>query len=98
MIVFKLMRSKMFFIVLGIWAMMILTVQKAQAQTFDMNTIIPDDQFIDYQSMTAATIQEFLNTQPGILASYVMPDGRTAAMVIYDAAQASHINPRVLLT
>lgn len=74
----------------------------AHAQTaleagFITNTIIGDDQMTDYLSMSAGRIQEFLNNQPGILKSYVAPDGRTAAQVIYDAAQTSQISPKVLM-
>ncbi len=78
------------------------SVSTANAQTaaeagFSVNTIIGDDQMSDYLSMSAGRIQEFLNTQTGILKSYTTTDGRTAAQVIYDAAQASQISPKVLL-
>lgn len=71
----------------------------AQADpAFSMQTIIADDQMTDSLSMTAARIQEFLSGQSGILKSYISSDGRTAAQVIYDAAQANTISPKVLLT
>lgn len=79
-----------------------LAVPVAQAQTaaeagFTMNYVIGDDQMTDYLSMSAGRIQEFLSNQTGILKSYTAPDGRSAAQVIYDAAQANQISPKVLL-
>lgn len=71
--------------------------QTAAEAGFVMNTVIGDDQITDYLSMSTGRIQEFLNSQPGILKSYLTTDGRSAAQVIYDAAQASQISPKVLL-
>lgn len=71
--------------------------QTAAEAGFNINTIIGDDQMTDYLSMSVGRVQEFLDSQTGILKSYLATDGRTAAQVIYDAAQASQINPKALL-
>lgn len=69
----------------------------AAPASFSMNFIVPDDQFLDYLGMSQARIQEFLDNRTGILKSYVAADGRPAAQVIYDAAVANKISPKVLL-
>lgn len=73
------------------------SAQSAAENGFTPNTIITDDQMNDYLSMSAGRIQEFLANQTGTLKDFVAPDGRTAAQVIYDAAQTSQISPKVLL-
>ncbi len=71
---------------------------KAAEPGFSRHYIISDDEFVDYNSLSAEKIQTFLDGKDGILRTYVDPDGRTAAKIIYDAAQASRISPKVLLT
>lgn len=73
------------------------SAQTAAQNGFNPNTVIGDDQMSDYLSMSAGRIQEFLANQSGVLKNYVAEDGRTAAQIIYDAAQASQISPKVLL-
>ncbi len=63
---------------------------------FKINTVITDDEFTDF-SWPAEKIQAFLDTKPGILKTYVAPDGRTAATIIWQAAQNYRINPKVIL-
>jgi len=79
------------------FAVPVAEAQSAAEAGFVTTTVIADDQMVDYLSMSAARIQEFLNTQTGILKTYVGPDGRTAAQIIYDAARTSQISPKVLL-
>lgn len=67
------------------------------ATGFNWNLVILDEQFTDFQSLSAGKIQEFLNLQPGILKNY-STGGRSAAQIIYDAAQAYRISPKVILT
>lgn len=71
------------------------------APVFDMNMLITDDEFGDYLAMSAEKIQEFLSLQTGVLKDYqeAGADGIkiTAAQIIYNAAQQSKINPKVLL-
>lgn len=68
---------------------------------FDRNTVISDAQMRDFDSMTAADIQAFLNRQPGTLKSYraVNYNGqmKSAAEMIAEAAAAWRINPKVIL-
>ncbi len=71
--------------------------QTAAEAGFSVQTIIGDDQMNDYLSMSQGRIQEFLESQTGILKSYVGEDGRSAAKIIYDASVANQINPKVLL-
>lgn len=70
---------------------------KAAEPGFSRHYIISDDEFVDYAGMSVEKIQAFLDTKSGPLKSYVHTDGRTAAQVIFDAAQRSQINPKVLL-
>lgn len=78
---------------------------------FDPTKIISDDNMRDWDCMTQADIQAFLNTQSGPLKSLVTTDhaagkygaGSTtvtkpAAQIIYEACQAWQISPRVMLT
>ncbi len=74
-----------------------LGVTQAAEPGFSRHYIISDDEFVDYAGMSVAKIQQFLDTKTGPLKTYVHTDGRTAAQVIFDAAQASRINPKVLL-
>ena len=71
---------------------------QAAPSNFSMNFIVSDDEFTDTFALSANSIQEFLNTQSGILKSYVHSDGRTAAKIIFDAGQTYNISPKVLLT
>lgn len=69
--------------------------------TFDRNTVISDDQFRDYDSMTVVEIQAFLNRQPGTLKGYravnYAGEMKSAAEMIFEAANAHRINPKVIL-
>lgn len=64
---------------------------------FSRHYIVSDDEFVDYAGMSVEKIQAFLDTKTGPLKTYVHTDGRTAAQVIFDAAQTYRINPKVLL-
>jgi hypothetical protein len=75
----------------------VVNAQTAAEAGFNMNYVIGDDQMTDYLSMSLGRIQEFLNSQPGVLKSLTVADGRTAAQVIYDAAVTNQISPKVLL-
>lgn len=66
---------------------------------FNPNLIISDFEFIDYDSMTLDDIQRFLVEKGSGLATYVVPEMRVrASQLIYDNAQISRINPKVILT
>jgi len=80
------------------------------------DNIIPDEEYRDYQSMSLAQIQSFLenprwgdsyykDSHPGwksYLATYTTTDWygvkRSAAEIIYNAAQSYSINPELILT
>jgi len=73
----------------------------AAPANFSMNRIVSDDDFTDAASMSVARIQSFLDSQSGVLKSHkVTVNGvqKSAAQIIYDAAQANGISPKVLLT
>ncbi len=63
---------------------------------FDANKVIDDDAFTNTSSMSASKIQQFLDDRRSVLAGFV-EGGRSAAGIIYDAAQKNGINPQVLL-
>lgn len=83
-------------IILAAFIFHIGSVQAADP-AFNRNFIISDDEFIDYNSLSAEKIQTFLDDKTGILKNYVAADGRTAANIIYDAGQTNQINPKVLI-
>lgn len=70
---------------------------KAAEPGFVQGSVVSDDEFVDYNSLTIAKIQTFLDGKPGILKSFVDTDGRSAARIIFDAAQANRISPKVLI-
>jgi hypothetical protein len=66
-----------------------------------MNRIVSDDDFTSLVGMSAERIQNFLNRQSGVLKNETFTVGtetKTAAEVIYAAAVANNISPKVLLT
>jgi hypothetical protein len=68
---------------------------------FSPDTVISDANFRDAESMTAGDIQEFLDGQPGTLASYSAPDYagnlKSTAQMIAEAAAYWRISPKVIL-
>ncbi|MDP2685023.1 MAG: hypothetical protein Q8P20_08385 [bacterium] len=68
--------------------------------TFDQNSILTDNELVNYQSMSISRIQNFLNSKGALGAvSITDPWGteKTAAQIIYDAAQYWQISPQYLL-
>jgi hypothetical protein len=70
---------------------------------FTPSLVLSDENMRDYDSMSAAQVQAFLNSRPGPLKRMSFPrhDGGSvapASVIIWEASQAYHINPRVLLT
>ena len=89
--------------------MLIAFVAPAFGATFDPHLVISDDNMRATYSMSAADIQAFLASRPGILKSLVTPSHaavlggapgpmQPASQIIFEAAQGANINPRVLLT
>ncbi len=68
---------------------------------FAKGRIISNFQMFDYNSMNVFQIQSFLQSKNSYLASYVTPDyqdiTKTAAEIIYDAAQRYQVNPKYIL-
>lgn len=78
------------------------TAVPAFARTFDPRLVLSDENMRDYRSMNAAQIQTFLNKRSGRLKrmSFARHDNGTvapASVIIWEASQAWHINPRVIL-
>lgn len=81
----------------GLFVLSAQPVHATHTTGFNWNLIILDEQFTDTSTMSVQKVQEFLDTQPGMLKTH-SENGKTAAQIIYDASQANRINPRVLLT
>jgi len=69
--------------------------------TFNSDTLISDANFRAVKSMSQAQVQSFLNGQSGILKSYAAADVnstvRPASQIIWEAAQAFDVSPKVVL-
>lgn len=69
--------------------------------TFDRNDLITDINFSDSYCLSEAGVQSFLTAQPGILDTYTTADHlgvkRSAAAIIYLAAKAWQVSPKVIL-
>lgn len=93
--------KKVFFLLPSLLLVGFLVLMPARGQaasaSFNMNFVVADDLFVDFSSMSANGIQDFLNSQPGILKTFTI-NGRTAARIIFEAAQKYRINPKVLIT
>lgn len=67
-----------------------------KAQAFDYNRLCDDSAFINTNTLSAYSIQKFLEAKGSFLRSYSV-SGRSAARIIYDAAMANKINPVTIL-
>ena len=69
--------------------------------SFDPDDLISDATFTAVDSLSESAIQGFLAAQSGILASYQAPDHngvtRSASAIIWQAAEAWQISPKVIL-
>lgn len=86
--------------VFALFALFCLSIPKISHADFNPNLIISDYDFTDTISMNPTRIQNFLNSQPGGLATqqFATPDGpQSVAQIIYNAGQAYSINPKVIL-
>ena len=72
-----------------------------QAGSFNPHKVISDDDLTDYSRMSAAGIQNFLEREGGILATYSTTDvdgvSRTAAEIVYNTSYRYRLNPQFLL-
>ncbi len=75
--------------------------KQVEALDFYPHEILTNSDLLDYDSMDLAAISDFLNSQAGILKNYRTLDvygiERSAAEIIYNAAQTYQINPRWIL-
>lgn len=78
-----------------------LSANTAPTQTFNPNYIISDEEMQNNKSMTRTDIQAFLDSKGGFIATYRASDEegveRSAADLIYRAANKYQINPKYLL-
>lgn len=63
---------------------------------FNQNIVLDDAAFVNKDAYNEAQIQSFLVTQGSFLAGYRV-ENRSAANVIYQAAQDNNLNPQVIL-
>lgn len=74
---------------------------KINAQTFDPEFILSDEDLTNYNSMDEKDIQEFLDSK-GTLGTMIFQDifgtNGTAAQIIYNSSKEFRINPKYLLT
>jgi hypothetical protein len=74
---------------------------QAAGATFDANMVISDRNFRAVGSMSQAQVQSFLAAQTGILKTYTAPDVngvvKPASQIIWEAAQAFGVSPKVVL-
>ena len=79
----------------------LLPATPALGATFDRADILSDDCFRASPSMSATEVLGFLQTVPGMLKTYSAPDHtgvrKQAYRIIWEAAQAWNISPRVIL-
>jgi hypothetical protein len=68
----------------------------AQAYSINIHNIITDTELLDSTSMSVTRIQEFLKSKGSYLANY-STNGKSAAQIIFDAANYYHINPKYIL-
>ncbi|MFA6271588.1 MAG: hypothetical protein WC693_00575 [Patescibacteria group bacterium] len=68
----------------------------AQAYSININNIITDTELLDSSSMSLTRIQSFLKDKGSYLTNY-STGGKTAAEIIFDAANYYHINPKYIL-
>lgn len=68
----------------------------ALVEPFNPSFILTDEEFNDASAMSCDNIQAFLNERPGILKSYI-DEGKTAAQIFCEQANAFSVNPRILL-
>lgn len=75
-------------------------INTAKAE-FNPNNIISDYEILNYGSMGASEVKDFLKSKNGYLANYMVttPEGekKSAAQAIYDISQENKINPQFLL-
>jgi hypothetical protein len=92
---------KIFLFLFVLFVLLFSPLYRARAFDFDPADIISDGELTDYESMDLSAIAEFLNNQDGVLKSYKITDyfgiSRSAAEIIYNAAQTYQINPKWIL-
>ncbi len=84
------------------WLILAILIPVAtQAGSFNPHRIISDDDLTDYGRMSTAGIQNFLERQGGILATYSTTDvdgiNRSAAEIIYNTSYRYRLNPQFIL-
>ncbi len=82
-------------------AIVVCTGAVAHAAEYDPLDVISYDTWRASKSMSQSDIQAFLAAQTGVLDTYRAPDNagvvRSASSIIYGAAQAWNLNPKVIL-
>lgn len=86
----------------AIFGLLLAMANPVYAGAFNRNRVISDNDLTDYTRMSASSVQTFLSSQGGILATYRGTDidgvERSAAEIIYNASYRYRINPQFTLT
>lgn len=89
------------FVIILLLCLQFIAPLKLSAYEFDPNYIISDYEYVDYDCMNLAEIQAFLEQKGSFLATYKTKDVdgkmKTAAEIIYRAANDYKISPKFLL-
>lgn len=92
--------SKIALIFICLFSLLLPLFSFAQTE-FNPNFIISDEEMQQSNSMTVRDVQKFLETKGSYLATYSALDiddrYKTAAQIIYEAAQRYNVNPKFLL-
>lgn len=95
------MKNKKLFTTIISFVILLTFANSALASSFNPNYIISDEDMFDYNSMSWADIQNFLNNKEGILKNLVIEnyEGKKmeATSIIYLAAKEHKINPKLIL-
>jgi hypothetical protein len=90
------MRNKIIYFLVVIIVLSIMPFNGANAFKFNKNFLISDSDFADFTSMSLKDIESFLQNNGSFLAEYE-ENGKSAAEIIYNAAQKYKISPKVIL-
>jgi hypothetical protein len=89
-------------LLLGAWLALGAPAAASAAVVFRPDSVISDNAMRDYDSMSVAQIQAFLNKRPGRLDTLVTTDcagvRKPASRIIWEACQRWTISPKVMLT
>ena len=90
------LKGNIVFLVIAFIVFSIAPFRSTHAFNFDKNFLISDSDFTEFDSMGLSDIETFLKSNGSFLSGY-SENGKSAAEIIYNAAQKYKISPKVLL-